>query len=171
MKLQNVKIVQENNTISATYEFLLEYEKTKRSFKNSFPMRIFQRKKDLENAEKQIMLFEELVDSLYEGPYSHKTKNRGKYVEMIATNRRGIPPRTKEECQKTTTQPNSLCSSIYYDGKHRAYKKPMITVTNKGTYLEKINEFNKKIQEMPVQKSTKAITKMKELEQIIKQYN
>ena len=170
MKLENVKIKKENDVIIAKYEFLLEYEgQQKQLRRDCFPLKFFyDRKSRLEDADREITKFEVMVDSIYKGSYAHKTRQYGSYIDIFETNIRGMPLSSFDDCKGINPPSNSMCSRIFYDKKHGGYKKPVIVVENKGTYFDKLLEFNSKVQDMNIKKSDKALKKLGELEELLR---
>ena len=152
MKIHTLKIEEDEGFLGAEYTFVLEKKKLKQ-----------------DDAEEKILLFEELVDELYEGTNKFKTKFIGKYVEIKESSNLAVLENLNKDCESDLPE-GLLCSSIKYSPKKGFFKKATITVSNKGNNPSKIGYFNEQVKNLNLGMSDQVVNQMNSLEETIKKY-
>ena len=153
MKLQELKIEENEGFLGTTYTFILEQKRLKR-----------------EKAEEKIQIFEKIVDNLYKEGNIFKTKSTGDYIEIKETNSKTINAHPNQEGGTKNITAGTIRSHIKYEPR-RIFKKATITITNEGNNPQKIKYFNDEIKNMKLETNKQAETQIQKLEQIIQKYN
>lgn len=153
MKIHTLKIEEDEGFLGAEYTFVLEKKKLKQ-----------------DDAEEKILLFEELVDELYEGTNKFKTKFIGKYVEIKESSNSAALANIDGTCKSKNLPEGLLCSSIKYSPKKSFFKKATITVYNGGNNPLKIGYFNNKIKNLELETSSHVSDQIKKLDEIVEKY-
>ena len=163
MKLTHLEVQENKNHIKVTYTFELELLKT------PFYNRVFGwKKRKKEDAQEKLKEFEEILDSMYKGEYKHKTTLVGEYIEIKETNQRETTTAPNQSYEGQKLPKNTLCSIIRHDFKKN---KRVITIINKGNYVQKLGTFNDELKQRNIPISKKAETQIEYLDTLLKKYS